>query len=109
MKNEAMVKSQAPKAETCKQFVARKSLALFMCVMVVMCSLVAASADTTVIDSSAWQTVLDSLTAQISVATVVSVLTVIAAACVGLVFMWWGVRKATHALMAAFRKGKISI
>ena len=33
----------------------------------------------------------------------------IVAACIGIVFMWWGVRKAVRALMAAFRKGKISV
>lgn len=63
----------------------------------------------TAIDSTAFKTVLDNLTAQISVSTVVEVLAVTAAACVGLAFMWWGVRKVTSALMAAFKKGKISL
>ena len=34
--------------------------------------------------------------------------TVIAAG-IGLVFMWWGVRKAMASLMKAFRSGRISI
>lgn len=46
---------------------------------------------------------------QINVGTVVEVLAVTATACVGLAFMWWGVRKVTRALMAAFKKGKISL
>lgn len=64
---------------------------------------------TTTVSSSDFQAVLSALESQISVSTVVSVLTVTATACVGLVFMWWGVRKVTRALMAAFRKGKISL
>lgn len=62
-----------------------------------------------VVTSTDWASVISALTAQISVATVVEVLAVVAAACVGLVFMWWGLRKAAGALMSAFRKGKISL
>lgn len=64
---------------------------------------------TSIITSADFTQILESLQTQISVSTVVEVLAVVAAACVGLVFMWWGVRKVTHALMAAFKKGKISI
>lgn len=63
----------------------------------------------TAITSSAWDSVISALTAQISVSTVVGVLATVAAACVGLAFMWWGVRKATRALMSAFKKGKVSL
>lgn len=62
-----------------------------------------------VITSADWASVMTALTNQISVSTVVSVLAVVAGACVGLVFMWWGLRKATSALMDAFRNGKISL
>lgn len=64
---------------------------------------------TTPITSTDWASVITALTNQISVQTVVEVLATVAAACVGLAFMWWGVRKATYALMAAFKKGKVSI
>ena len=56
-----------------------------------------------------WASVISAMTAQISVATIVGVMATIIAACIGIVFMWWGVRKAVRALMAAFRKGKISV
>lgn len=56
-----------------------------------------------------WASVISAMTAQISVATIVGVMASIVAACIGIVFMWWGVRKAVRALMAAFRKGKISV
>lgn len=63
----------------------------------------------TAISSTDFKGVLEALQAQISVATVVEVLTVLAGACVGLAFMWWGVRKLARSLMAAFKKGKVSI
>lgn len=63
----------------------------------------------TVITSADFTSVLSALQAQISVATVVEVLAVLAGACVGLAFMWWGVRKLTSSLMAAFKKGKVKM
>lgn len=63
----------------------------------------------TAISSTAFDAVLEALTAQISVSAVVEVLAVVAGACVGFAFMWWGVRKATRALMSAFKKGRISL
>ena len=63
----------------------------------------------TAISSTDFTSVLTALQAQISVATVVEVLAVLAGACVGLAFMWWGVRKLVRALMSAFKKGKVSL
>ena len=63
----------------------------------------------TTVTSADWASVITSLTEQISVSTVVEVLATVGGACVGLAFMWWGVRKAVYALMAAFKKGKVSI
>lgn len=62
-----------------------------------------------VISSTAWSSVLTALQAQLSVSAVVEVLAVLVGAAVGLVFMWWGVRKTAKVLMSAFRKGKLSI
>lgn len=63
----------------------------------------------TAVTASDWASVISAMTAQVSVATIVGVLASIVAACIGIVFMWWGVRKAVRALMGAFRKGKISV
>lgn len=63
----------------------------------------------TAISSSDFTSVISALQQQISVATVVEVLAVLAGAAVGLAFMWWGVRKLTRVIMAAFKKGKISL
>lgn len=60
----------------------------------------------TTVSSSDFQSVLTALQAQISVSTVVEVLAVAVGASVGLVFMWWGVRKVISILMSAFKKGK---
>lgn len=68
-----------------------------------------ASSTATAVTASDWASVISAMTAQISVATIVGVLAAIVASCIGIVFLWWGVRKAVRALMAAFRKGKISV
>lgn len=57
----------------------------------------------------AWSSVLSVLTSQISVSTIVAVLASVVGAAIGMVFMWWGVRKLARTLMAAFRKGKLSV
>lgn len=51
----------------------------------------------------------DGLKGQVNVKTVVAVVAVGASIVVGIVFMWWGVRKLSKALLTAFRKGKIGI
>ncbi|MDO4261342.1 MAG: hypothetical protein Q4C82_04630 [Eubacteriales bacterium] len=61
------------------------------------------------VTASDWADVITALTGQISVSTIVAVLATLVTAGIGLVFMWWGVRKALRSLMAAFRKGKMSL
>ena len=61
----------------------------------------------TAIGSTAFKSVIDAITAQISVSSVVEVLAYAVPVCIGLVFMWWGVRKVTRLIMGAFRKGKL--
>lgn len=54
-----------------------------------------------------WKPVIDAITAQVSVSTVIAVLGTVVAGGIGLVFMWWGLRKATRAIMSAFKSGKL--
>lgn len=61
------------------------------------------------VTSADFQSVIDSLQSQISVDTVVGILGTCAGVAAGFAFMWWGVRKVVRALMAAFKKGKISL
>lgn len=62
---------------------------------------------TTAVSADAWADVLSALTGQISVTSVVGVLASVVGAAIGLVFMWWGVRKLARVLMGAFRSGRL--
>lgn len=63
----------------------------------------------TTISSTAFSSVVDAVTAQISVSSVVEVLVYAVPVVIGLVFMWWGVRKVVRMVMSAFKKGRISV
>lgn len=56
-----------------------------------------------------WAGVITTLTGQFSVENIVPVLSTAAAAAVVLAFMWWGIRKVVKIIMAAFRKGRVSL
>lgn len=63
----------------------------------------------TAVTASDWASVISAMTSQISVSTVVGVLATLVTAGIGLVFMWWGVRKAVGSLMGSFRSGRIRL
>ena len=56
-----------------------------------------------------WSAVITALTGQISVSTIVAALATFVTAGIGIVFMWWGVRKGVRSLMSAFRNGRMSV
>lgn len=62
-----------------------------------------------VVTASDWSSVISAMTSQISVGTVVGVLATLVTAGIGLVFLWWGVRKAVGSLMGSFRSGRIRL
>lgn len=64
---------------------------------------------TKVVTASDWASVITAMTSQISVSTVVGVLATLVTAGIGLVFLWWGVRKAVGSLMGSFRSGRIRL
>lgn len=64
---------------------------------------------TTVVTANDWASVISAMTGQISVSTVVGVLATLVTAGIGLVFLWWGVRKAVGSLMGSFRSGRIRL
>lgn len=66
-------------------------------------------ASSTVVTASDWASVISAMTSQISVSTVVGVLATLVTAGIGLVFLWWGVRKAVGSLMGSFRSGRIRL
>lgn len=52
---------------------------------------------------------MTALTSQISVANVVAILAGVLAVAVGFGFFWWAGRKVLGVLMAAFKKGRVSV
>lgn len=64
---------------------------------------------TGVVSASDWASVISAMTSQISVSSVVGVLATLVTAGIGLVFLWWGVRKAVGSLMGSFRSGRIRL
>lgn len=64
---------------------------------------------TNVVTAKDWASVISAMTSQISVSTVVGVLATLVTAGIGLVFLWWGVRKAVGSLMGSFRSGRIRL
>ena len=77
-------------------------------ISVAMC-VPAFASDSGSVTAADWAPVITNLTAQISVSTIIAALATFMAAGVGFVFMWWGLRKAVRTIMAAFRKGKLSV
>lgn len=71
--------------------------------------LIPLEAPTTVVTANDWASVITAMTGQISVSTVVATLATLVTAGIGLVFMWWGVRKAVGSLMGSFRSGRIRL
>lgn len=62
-----------------------------------------------VVTANDWASVITAMTGQISVSTVVATLATLVTAGIGLVFLWWGVRKAVGSLMGSFRSGRIRL
>lgn len=78
-------------------------------VMPVSLQAIPLEATTTVVTAGDWASVISAMTGQISVSTVVATLATLVTAGIGLVFMWWGVRKAVGSLMGSFRSGRIRL
>lgn len=66
-------------------------------------------AEVTPIAYTDFSSIITAMQAQISVSTVVGVLAAIVPVVIGLVFMWWGVRKGSKVLMRAFKSGKFKL
>lgn len=91
-----------------------KAVGCMLCVLAILAmSLVCCFADGAASGSaeavSAVQSVFTDVTGTINISSVVQILAIVVAACVGLVLMWFGIRKVIKIIMGAFRKGKISV
>ena len=88
----------------------RTLVSVFLVALLICCLAVPSfAAEVTPIQYSDFESIITTLQSQISVQTVVAIIVAAVGASVGLVFMWWGARKVSGALMAAFKKGKIRI
>lgn len=56
-----------------------------------------------------FKSIVDTVTSQISVTTVVGVIGGIIAVCAGFAFFWWGIRKVIKMVMSALKKGKMAV
>lgn len=63
----------------------------------------------TAIGWSDLSSVVTAITGQISVTTIIAVIAGAVGVAIGMVFMWWGVRKAGRIIMNAARSGKLRI
>ncbi len=91
-----------------------KAVGCMLCVLAILAmSLVCCFADGAASAGSeavnAVQTVFTDVTGTINIGNIVSILAIVVGACVGLVLMWFGIRKVIKIIMGAFRKGKISV
>lgn len=66
-------------------------------------------AETTGITYADIQPVMEALTSIISWDNIVPILVGVLGVSVGLAFSWWALRKGARMLMAAFKKGKVSV
>lgn len=90
-----------------------KRVGSLLCAFAILAiSMVACFADTPSAGTeavNAVQTVFTNVTGTINISNVVAILGIVVGACVGLVLMWFGIRKVIKIIMGAFRKGKISV
>ncbi len=91
----------------------KKAFALVACIAVMACMSVPAFAASEGADSavavSAVQSIFDDLTATVNVSSILSAIGIALGASVLLFFFWWALRKVIKMVMAAFRKGKVSV
>lgn len=62
-----------------------------------------------VVGPDAWLPIVTPMTAQVNTTTIIGAIASVIVAVMGLVFMWWGLRKVVRMIMSAFRKGHISV
>lgn len=53
-------------------------------------------------------TIIATITGSINVTSIVGMIAAMITACIGIVFMWWAIRKGIRVIMSAVRKGNVS-
>ncbi len=93
-----------------------KKVFAILCVVAMMATLgvtffasAEGTADTADVAVSAMKEALTDVTGTLSISNILTVVAALIGACIVLVFFWWGLRKLIRAVMAAFKKGKLSV
>lgn len=53
-------------------------------------------------------TIIQTITSVVNVQSIVQMTAAMITACIGIVFMWWAIRKGIKVIMSAVRKGRVS-
>lgn len=91
-----------------------KNKVLFLTTMLLMVPALAfaAEGDTTsaggTFSTTELSTIISTITGSINVTSIVGMIAAMITACIGIVFMWWAIRKGIRVIMSAVRKGKVS-
>ena len=86
----------------------KNRLAVFLvsCMSMLILGVSAGAEGNTSVGVSDFQSIINALTSQISVSTIVAVIAAVVAITVGIAFMWWGAKYASRKIMAAIKNGK---
>lgn len=89
----------------------KKILSILACVLVLACAAVPAlaSGSEPAVSTSDIAGIMSAVTTQFSVSNITTFIAYIIGACIGLVFLWWAVRKAFRSIAAAAMRGKARI
>lgn len=77
--------------------------------MMALMAVPAFAAEVTPVTADDFNEVLTTIGSQFSVTTIVQLLAALVGAVIGIVFMWWGVRKVSAAIMKAVKTGRFGL
>ncbi len=58
--------------------------------------------------STELQTIISTVTGTLNVTSIIGMIDAMITSCIGIVFMWWAIRKGIRVIMSAVRKGRVS-
>ena len=86
------------------------ALVIVLCLVMAMSALPAfASANPPEVSTTDVQSIMTAVTTQFSISNIITYLAYIIGASIGFVFLWWAVRKAWRAILAAATRGRAKL
>lgn len=86
-----------------------ENMNLLLCMMSALAFFAAETGSSTAVTADTIKPLIDSITSQLTPASIISILSLVIAAAVGFVFLWWGIRKVAGVIITAFKKGKLKV